>query len=471
MSPKNKKGTGAWRARTAVVFLVVAVLCVQLWSVLVTAPGGDSVEAAERAEEKRDVVVVEERKKAVSGKEKTVAYAISVTKDGSYMDGAAVLAHSAIRVHRGSLSAYGVALVAFVAPAVTSLEQLRVCGYRVLRRDLPLEVADIKGERLRQGIKSNGCCGAWELLKLYAWTLTEYHRVVHVDMDVAILQNLDELFQDDSDLWWRQEEEGKSVVAKDGSESSSSLPPEKKKKKKKKAIYALYTWDWTMARGKNKPVQGGFLVAKPSMEIYEALVDVVREGDFRSGSGWGGTGAGTYWGGMTIQGLLPYFFETVRPGRGRDLDECVYNNMANNPRDVGGFDKGRCRRDATLHPKPCKDCRLVSVDTIKTVHFTICQKPWGCVSASRQSCPYCPICAKLHAMWFDIRKEMETEWGTYNTLDYAGTARERHGMCGKSGYKPVPIHKLMKNHSLAQKWRDSWHASASIEEIGTTTRR
>ena len=40
----------------------------------------------------------------------------------------------------------------------------------------------------------------------------------------------------------------------------------------------------------------------------------VRLGDFRQGgggSGWGGTGAGTYWGGMTIQGLVPYFFEKV----------------------------------------------------------------------------------------------------------------------------------------------------------------
>lgn len=246
-------------------------------------------------------------------------------------------------------------------------------------------------------------------------------QVVHVDMDVAILQNIDELFDDSR---WQN-------------------------------LFALYTYDWTMARGKNKPVQGGFIVARPSMDIYNQLVDVVREGDFRAGGGWGGTGAGAYWGGMTIQGLLPYFFESVRPGLGLALDECVYNMMANNPRDVGGFNKGRCRRDGSLHPAPCKDCRLVDVETVKTVHFTICQKPWNCIRASHTSCPYCPICAKLHRRWFDLRKEMELEWGTYDPAVYSGRAAERHGMCG-SGYKPVPIHRLLANASLGQAWRDSF---------------
>ena len=50
------------------------------------------------------------------GARKTIAYAVSVTADGSYVDGAAVLAQSCIRVHRGGASRYGVDLVAFVAP-------------------------------------------------------------------------------------------------------------------------------------------------------------------------------------------------------------------------------------------------------------------------------------------------------------------------------------------------------------------
>lgn len=301
-------------------------------------------------------------------------------------------------------------------------------GYRVLEKGLPVEIADIKGEVLRSRIGNNGCCGAWELLKLYAWTLTEYHVVVHVDMDVAILQNLDELFDD-----W---------------------PPE---------LRAMYTYDWTMARppwGSNPPVQGGFLVAKPDLDVFNRLVDVVRVGDFRSGKGgrgWGGTGAGTYWGGMTIQGLIPYFFDYLHPHLGKAVDNCVYNNMANNPRSVGGFDKGDCRDGTT----DCKDCRLVPLDTVKTVHFTICQKPWTCVSASHLGCPYCPICAKFHAQWFELRAEMEREWGLDVQALYTGDAAQRHGMCGRrtgggKGYTPVPIDLLLRNTSLAARWRASW---------------
>ena len=34
---------------------------------------------------------------------------------------------------------------------------------------------------------------------------------------------------------------------------------------------------------------------------------------------------------MTIQGLLPYYYEHLHPGRAVELNRCVYNNMADNP--------------------------------------------------------------------------------------------------------------------------------------------
>ena len=37
------------------------------------------------------------------------------------------------------------------------------------------------------------CCGADEFIKLHAYTLTEYHRVVHLDADTLILHPMDEL--------------------------------------------------------------------------------------------------------------------------------------------------------------------------------------------------------------------------------------------------------------------------------------
>lgn len=136
-----------------------------------------------------------------------------------------------------------------------------------MERDLPLRIEEIEGAFLREKIAKNGCCGASELLKLYAWLLTEYHRVVHLDMDSLVLQPMDELYDRDG-------------------------------------VDFIYTCDYGMMTPGSKacPVQGGFFVLRPDPQIYAALVDVVREGDFREGSAWGGSGIGWFWGGMTIQG-------------------------------------------------------------------------------------------------------------------------------------------------------------------------
>lgn len=139
---------------------------------------------------------------------------------------------------------------------------------RLIEREVPIKVEDIRGE-LRDRIKKSGCCGEVELLKLEAWTLTDYHRVVHLDMDAMLLQPLDSLFKMDKDL--------------------------------------LYTCDVNMmsASSKHCPVQGGFFVLRPDLQLYKELVDTVLEGDFRGGSGWGGKGVGYFYGGQTIQGERP----------------------------------------------------------------------------------------------------------------------------------------------------------------------
>jgi alpha-N-acetylglucosamine transferase len=41
---------------------------------------------------------------------------------------------------------------------------------------------------------------ASELIKLWSFTLTEYHRVVHLDIDSMLLQPLDELLEHNVDL-------------------------------------------------------------------------------------------------------------------------------------------------------------------------------------------------------------------------------------------------------------------------------
>ncbi|KAH8056118.1 hypothetical protein JL721_10083 [Aureococcus anophagefferens] len=334
----------------------------------------------------------------------------------------AVLGHSAVRSHRNG-SRYDAALVAFVAPQVSEAgrSKLRRVGFRVLEKPLPVEVEDIEGDFLRSRISSNGCCGAWELLKLYAWSLTEYHRVVHLDMDSLVLQNFDELF-DDEPVEGAATLSAAAVAANDRNLKNvdASLPPIA-------GVHGQYTFDWNMAQrpwGANPPVQGGFFVARPNLDVFEEMVAIVRKGDFRGG--WGGTRAGSFYGGMTIQGLLPYYFRHVRPRLGREVRGCVYNNMASNPRSAGGFGKGECR-DGTvpgagaytgdIAKGDCDDCRLTDVAAVKVVHFTICQKPWICHGTST-SCYYCKICNEFHKLWFAIREEFERERGVYDARKY-----------------------------------------------------
>jgi len=103
----------------------------------------------------------------------TVAYAITVTKDGHFVDGAAVVSEGARRAMASSL--YALALVAIVHPTVSAATRaaLAAYGYRVLERDLPFPLDAIEDQEYAALVQSNGCCGERELLKLYAWSLVE----------------------------------------------------------------------------------------------------------------------------------------------------------------------------------------------------------------------------------------------------------------------------------------------------------
>ena len=125
---------------------------------------------------------------------KKVAYAITVTKDGPFLDGALVLGYAAKRVHdssKGFNSIYDADLVAFVAPGVVQARPiLEKHGWRILEKELPVELEDIVNKEYADKMRNSGCCGASEFLKLWAYTLIDYHRVIHLDMDSIIFQNM-----------------------------------------------------------------------------------------------------------------------------------------------------------------------------------------------------------------------------------------------------------------------------------------
>jgi len=115
-----------------------------------------------------------------------------------------------------------------------------------------------------------------------------------------------------------------------------------------------------------------------------------------------------FYGGMTFQGLVPYFYDEKHPGTAVELNRCIYNNMVDDPRtkasskpDPSNPKIGQCRDSQ----KECEDCREVDLSTIYSVHFTLCQKPWTCVTFPKDG--YMKLCNEVIHEWFKIRRDLD----------------------------------------------------------------
>jgi hypothetical protein len=228
-------------------------------------------------------------------KKRRIAYAITLTKDGFFADGAAVLAYSIMKV--STQCEFDVSLVAFVHPNVTTSRPiLGKLGFHVIEAAKPINVSAISTEFefMRNTIDKNGCCGALELIKLNSYRLTQYEWVIHMDADTVLLNPINELFNTNYSL--------------------------------------IYTTDPNMMSYKEEiaePAQGGFLVLRPSVTDYVNIINTIMTTGFFQNSGWNNSHIGWIWGGMTVQGILPYYYNLVtRPGRSKKIDRCVYNTMA-----------------------------------------------------------------------------------------------------------------------------------------------
>jgi hypothetical protein len=293
---------------------------------------------------------------------KRIAYAITITRDGPFQDGAAVLAYSIFKYSKDI--DYNISLIAFVHPNVTtSRPVLNRLGFHVIEAMVPINSSAIPFKWFREHIEKNGCCGSSELIKLNSYRLMQYHRIIHLDADTFFLNPIIELFERNYSL--------------------------------------IYTTDPNMAshKGVDKlPVQGGFILLTPSLEDYKNLINIMLTVEFRRGSAWNGTKIGWFWGGMTVQGVLPYYYNAVtEANRTQTIDRCFYNTMADT-----------------------KPCETQTLDELKSAHFTVCQKPWGCWTNFRNN-----LCKQLHARWFAMRKETEAYYGI-PVIDKA---------CAKGGHK------------------------------------
>ena len=93
---------------------------------------------------------------------------------------------------------------------------------------------------------------------------------MHLDLDSLILQPFDDLY--DSML-----------------NGDNGALPVMHNKMVPRNIEAFYTKDYNMVQPghKHPGVQGGFLVIKPSMDYFEEYKQVILEGNFKKGAGWG----------------------------------------------------------------------------------------------------------------------------------------------------------------------------------------
>lgn len=333
---------------------------------------------------------------------KRVAVAITVTKDGPFLDGALVLGYAAKKFHdakKGFPSKYQMDLVAFVSKkAVEVRPVLQKFGWKILERDLPVALEDIENQDYANRMRDSGCCGADEFLKLWAYTLVEYHKVLHLDMDSIIFRNLDSLFDIDKEF--------------------------------------LFTGDYNMKGGSPvPPAQGGFLVIQPSMETFKEFQDIIRKGD-HGPRGWGGSKIGNFWGGQTIQGIMPYYYHVIHPDRGQEMNRCQYNHMVDNPY----YPNTKRCIDGSMN---CEDCRLSNPDDVYSAHFTICQKPWTCTEHVNPRNKV--VCAAFHQKWFQLRDEFERDVLHVDPASYR-VQQTRYvasqGMCkgyGDKKYLPIPV--------------------------------
>mmetsp|Transcript_207 Transcript_207/g.477 ORF Transcript_207/g.477 Transcript_207/m.477 type:complete len:500 (-) Transcript_207:321-1820(-) len=399
----------------------------------------------------------------------TIGYAVTVSgcpKDNGsrgdfgagISDGAAVLKHSihlnSIQNHQ-SQSMYDYKMYALVHPEAESCARpaLEPLGYEILLRDVPVPLEEIEGKFLREKVPSNGCCGEKEFVKIHAYTLIQHPVVVHLDLDTLVLKPMDRLYDVMINGAPKDGSNGEIDVAFGDPLISSTSSSDSQ-------INAFFTRDYNMAHSGQKHVgaQGGFLVLRPSLDVYDEFVAIIRKGDFHPNKGWGGLGFGPFYGSMTFQGIIPYFYDHLHPGTGVELNPCVYNNMAHNPRDKATKNdivSGRCRDGYNRPDKhdECEDCRSRPFGDVFTTHFTLCQKPWECLPQSGDRIQE-RLCRKFHAEWYRVREDLETKmWGRksvqltnadevvklrggrYQTEHFRGYCKQH----GKNGYIKVDI--------------------------------
>jgi hypothetical protein len=139
---------------------------------------------------------------------------------------------------------------------------------------------------------------------------------------------------------------------------------------------------------------------------------------------------------LTFQGLMPYYFQVLYPGRALELNWCVWDNMCV-PSEY--FDPRLEQPVGTCYSLQavCENCSSRPITEIGLIHFTECGKPWRCQKPDQNSC-----CWNFHNAWFKTRSAMEQEWGRSGAGPSTFEMGLFLGYC--SSYGSVGYHSLAK---------------------------
>jgi hypothetical protein len=340
-----------------------------------------------------------------------IAYAITISKCESLannvLQSAPLLAHHvrAMSIQKTNRTKYDYQLYAFAsrtqvnASCVTLLERM---GYTVLLLDIPVHVTNISNEFYKGLLETNGCCGAHEFLKLYAYTLTKYPVVIHLDVDTMILQPLEDLI--DYFVFGKPEKNialSKLQVMRPTRDTNNNTN-----------FQAMFTRDYQQVgmlgysrNYQHVPVQGGFFAVRPNMTVFQELTTIVQHANYTVTGGWGGImNSQSCWGDPQIQGLLGYYYSFVQPDHGLELHHCYYNNILDNPT----FNGTMCTMSDM---EECTDCRITPPSQVKISHPIFCHKPWSCPKWGQgQTFKRSSSCRWYLNKWYSTRKVVEEEW-------------------------------------------------------------
>lgn len=189
----------------------------------------------------------------------------------------------------------------------------------------------------------------------------------------------------------------------------------------------MYTYKQTFMYRRKAGYQAGFIVAKTDPRVLDEIVHIIKTANYTDGftrqNGWGGLGYGGFVGAKAMQGLLAYYYDVFHPDEWIELNQCRHNHMGMDVRYRGppSFKanspmKGKCR-DSRNSNDDCEDCMVTPIDSIYSIHYTQCRKPWNCAGEGnlavndKRGIPEDNVdidhCLSLQKLWHEYRSDLE----------------------------------------------------------------